>query len=131
MSRWVVGGRSYGGRVASLAVADGLAADGLVLYGYPLHPPGKPDALRVEHWPRLHLPCLFLHGQRDTFGSEDELRTALAQVPGEVVLHVVAGAEHSLRVPRSASPTGSARDEAAVVAELADVVADWLDTHVL
>src|SRR3954454_23037966 len=70
---WVLGGRSFGGRMCSMAVAEGLAAAGLVLICYPLHPPGKPDNLRVEHFPALHVPCLFISGTRDAFGTPDEL----------------------------------------------------------
>ena len=72
----VLGGRSMGGRICSLAVGDAedpLPAKALVLICYPLHPPGKPDTLRVEHFPRLHVPCLFISGTRDAFGTPDEL----------------------------------------------------------
>lgn len=129
VSRWIVGGRSYGGRVASLAVADGLVADGLVLYSYPLHPPGKPGRRRVDHWSRLHVPCLFLHGERDAFGSADAMRSELWRIGGAATFHEVEGADHSLRVSRAASPTGNASDEASVVGGLGGVVATWLDTH--
>lgn len=83
----VLGGRSMGGRMASMAVGDEtdpLLADGLVLISYPLHPPGKPDRLRVEHFPRLHVPCLFVHGTRDAFGTPDELTEWTATIPGPV-----------------------------------------------
>ena len=72
-SSLVLGGRSYGGRMCSMAVAVGLPAAGLVLLSYPLHPPGKPDRLRVEHFPALDLPVLFVSGDRDPFGSPEEL----------------------------------------------------------
>ena len=71
--RLVLGGRSMGGRICSMAVADGLPARGLVLLSYPLHPPGRPDRLRTEHLPQLDLPCLFIHGTRDPFGTPDEI----------------------------------------------------------
>ncbi|HEX2180593.1 MAG TPA: alpha/beta family hydrolase, partial [Actinomycetota bacterium] len=64
---WVVGGRSYGGRVASMAVAGGLNAAGLLLYSYPLHRPGDPSQLRVAHWPQIKVPSLFLEGTNDPF----------------------------------------------------------------
>ena len=70
--RLVLGGRSFGGRMCSMAVAEGLPAAGLVLLSYPLHPPGQPDRLRVEHLGALDLPCLFVSGERDPFGSPDE-----------------------------------------------------------
>jgi predicted alpha/beta-hydrolase family hydrolase len=80
----VLGGRSFGGRMCSLAVAEGLPAKGLVLLSYPLHPPGKPDQLRVEHFPQLRLPCLFISGQRDPFGTPEEFQRELAAIPGAV-----------------------------------------------
>ena len=71
--RIVLGGRSMGGRICSMAVAAGLPAAGLVLISYPLHPPGKPERLRTEHLPELRVPCLFVSGDRDAFGTPDEL----------------------------------------------------------
>src|SRR5690606_38976965 len=65
----VLGGRSMGGRMCSMAVAEGLPAAGLVLISYPLHPPGKPDRLRIEHLPQIEVPCLFISGTRDPFGT--------------------------------------------------------------
>ena len=83
-SRLVLGGRSFGGRMCSMAVAEGLPAAGLVLLSYPLHPPGKPEKLRVEHFGSLDVPCLFVSGEKDPFGSPDELRAAAEAIPGEV-----------------------------------------------
>lgn len=80
----VLGGRSMGGRICSMAVADGIPAAGLVLISYPLHPPGKPDRLRVEHLPQLHVPCLFVHGTKDAFGTPEELQEWTATIPGPV-----------------------------------------------
>ena len=68
-SHLVLGGRSMGGRMCSMAVADGLPAAGLVLIGYPLHPPGRPDRLRSEHLPQIEVPCLFVSGTRDPFAT--------------------------------------------------------------
>ncbi len=82
--RLVLGGRSYGGRMCSLAVADGLPAAGLVLLSYPLHPPGRPDRLRVDHFPRLDLPVLFISGAKDPFGTPAEFDHWVAQIPGPV-----------------------------------------------
>ncbi len=82
--RVVVGGRSMGGRMCSMAVAEGMAAAGLVLIGYPLHPPGRPERLRVDHLPHLTVPCLFVHGTRDPFATPDELTTWTATIPGPV-----------------------------------------------
>lgn len=83
-NRLVLGGRSYGGRMCSMAVAEGLPAAGLVLLSYPLHPPGKPDKLRVEHFPSLRVPVLFVSGDKDAFGSPAELDDAAAAIPGPV-----------------------------------------------
>jgi uncharacterized protein len=80
----VLGGRSYGGRMCSMAVAEGLPAAGLVLLSYPLHPPGKPDKLRTEHFSDLDVPCLFVSGERDPFGSPEELSAAVPAIPGPV-----------------------------------------------
>jgi len=83
----ILGGRSMGGRICSMAVADEDApvrAEGLVLIAYPLHPPGKPDRLRVDHFPRLVVPCLFVHGTNNRFGSPDELLHWTAAIPGPV-----------------------------------------------
>ncbi len=80
----LVGGRSYGGRMCSLAVAEGLPAAGLVLLSYPLHPPGQPDKLRVEHFDRLDLPVLFVGGERDPFGSPATFARHVASIPGPV-----------------------------------------------
>ena len=93
----VLGGRSMGGRICSMAVADGLPAAGLVLISYPLHPPGKPDALRVEHLPRLTVPCLFVSGTRDAFGTPDELEAATATIPGPVTHVWIEGGAHDLK----------------------------------
>ena len=109
--RIFAGGRSMGGRICSMAVAGGMPAAGLVLVSYPLHPPGQPAKLRTEHFGRLALPCLFISGDRDAFGSPAELTAAMAAIPGPVTVHWEERGDHSLR----------GRD--AVVAE---VVAEWL-----
>jgi predicted alpha/beta-hydrolase family hydrolase len=91
-----VGGRSFGGRMCSMAVADGLESAGLVLVSYPLHPPGRPDRLRTAHFPALHVPCCFISGRRDPFAAPDELEEATAAIPGDVTLVLLDG-DHSLR----------------------------------
>jgi predicted alpha/beta-hydrolase family hydrolase len=95
--RLVLGGRSMGGRMCSMAVADGLPAAGLVLISYPLHPPGRPDTLRTEHLPALHVPCLFVSGTKDPFGSPDELTAATASIPGAVTHEWIDGGRHDLK----------------------------------
>jgi predicted alpha/beta-hydrolase family hydrolase len=96
-SALVLGGRSMGGRIASMVVAEGDVARALVLIAYPLHPPGKPDRLRTEHLPQLQLPCLFVSGTRDPFGTPEELRAALELVPGPVTLELLDGVGHELK----------------------------------
>lgn len=95
--RVVLGGRSFGGRMCSVAVAEGLPAAGLVLISYPLHPPGRPEKARTEHLPRLHVPCLFVSGTRDAFGTPDELTRAAAAVAGPVTHTWIDGGDHGLR----------------------------------
>ncbi|MGV3760314.1 MAG: alpha/beta family hydrolase, partial [Actinomycetota bacterium] len=95
--RLALGGRSVGGRMCSMAVAEGLPAAALVLISYPLHPPGKPDRLRVDHFPQLHLPCLFVSGTRDAFGSPPELEHHTAAIPGPVTHEWIDGKAHDLR----------------------------------
>jgi uncharacterized protein len=105
-----VGGRSMGGRMCSMAAAEGLEVAALVLVSYPLHPAGKPERLRTAHFPALGVPCLFVSGRRDALGSPDEIERETAAIPGPVTLVFVDG-DHSLR----------RRDD-----EVADLVADWL-----
>ncbi|AEF39936.1 alpha/beta hydrolase family protein [Hoyosella subflava] len=93
----LVGGHSYGGRQASMLAADqSTVADGLVLFSYPLHPPGKPERARTEHLPAIAIPSLFVHGDRDPFGSLAELHAATELIPARVRLLEVAQAGHDL-----------------------------------
>jgi predicted alpha/beta-hydrolase family hydrolase len=99
----VMGGRSMGGRMTTMVAADvddaGPVARlaGLVLICYPLHPPGKPDNLRVEHLPDIDVPCLFISGTRDPFGAPDELERWTATIPAPVEHHWIEGGRHDLR----------------------------------
>jgi predicted alpha/beta-hydrolase family hydrolase len=111
-----LGGRSMGGRMCSMVVGDAedpLPAAGLVLVSYPLHPPGKPDALRVEHLPRITVPCLFVHGTRDPFGTPDELQRWTSTIAAPVTHHWIEGGRHDLR---------------GADAEVASVVKDFLSS---
>jgi len=95
-SQVAIGGRSFGGRMCSMAAAGGLEVAGLVLVSYPLHPPWQPERLRTAHFPDLHLPCLFVSGRRDAFATPEELERETATIPGDVTLVVVDG-DHALR----------------------------------
>jgi hypothetical protein len=109
-SQIAIGGRSFGGRMCSMAAAEGLRVAALVLVSYPLHPPGRPERLRTEHFPLLRLPCLFVSGRRDAFATPDELERETAAIAGPVTLHFVDG-DHSLRKSE---------------AEVAAIVANWV-----
>jgi predicted alpha/beta-hydrolase family hydrolase len=123
-SEVVIGGRSMGGRMCSLAIAgfDGndraaqpvdepLQVAGLVCVSYPLHPPKQPTKLRTAHLPAVRVPSLFVSGTRDEFGTPDELKSSLAVMPHAPEVHFVDGARHDLR----------GRD-----AEVAALVARWV-----
>ncbi|MGH2539501.1 MAG: alpha/beta hydrolase family protein [Actinomycetota bacterium] len=98
-----VGGKSFGGRMASVAVAEGLPAAGLVFLGYPLHPPGKPDRVRDEHLYGIEVPMLFLQGTKDPFASPSVLEPVLAKLP--TATHVaIEGGGHSLERSRKEDP---------------------------
>jgi predicted alpha/beta-hydrolase family hydrolase len=92
----VAGGHSYGGRMTSMAVAEGLAVDALTLFSYPLHPPGKPERARTEHLPAITVPTVFTHGTSDPFGTPDELRAAIALVGAPTEFVEITGARHDL-----------------------------------
>ncbi|GIU84060.1 MAG: alpha/beta hydrolase [Acidimicrobiales bacterium] len=91
--RLIVGGRSYGGRMCSLAVADGLAVAGLVLLSYPLHSPGRPDRSRCDHFDRIAVPTLFVSGDADPFATPQELSEAAGTLAGTAEVVIVPG-EH-------------------------------------
>lgn len=120
-NRLAIGGKSMGGRIASqvaAAGAQGIAA--LVFLGYPLHPPGKPDELRARHLTAIRAPMLFVQGERDAFGTPDELRPILAKLAA-AGLHVVPGGDHSFKVPKR---LGVAQEQ--VYETILDRIAEWL-----
>lgn len=118
-----IGGKSMGGRMATHLGAGGLGSlAGLVVFGYPLHPPGKPDTLRTGHLAAITTPLLIIQGERDTFGTPAELRPAVEAMSAPVEVHVVSGGDHSLAVK------GRPRDD--VLAEVLDVACAWIRTHV-
>jgi len=109
----VLGGRSMGGRMCSMAVAEGLPAAALVLLSYPLHPPGKPDRLRVDHFGHVNVPTLFVGGDRDPFGTPDEFNEHVGKINGEVTMCWLPGQRHDPK------PSADAEIVAAVAAFLA------------
>jgi predicted alpha/beta-hydrolase family hydrolase len=119
--RIVIGGKSMGGRYATIVAAKGERSDGVLLLGYPLHPPNKPDSLRDAHLPSVKAPMLFLQGTRDPLCDLALLRPVLARVGKRAELHVVDGGDHSLDLPKSAK-----RPRDLVYAELVDRTERWL-----
>ena len=120
-SKLVVGGKSLGGRIASHVVAGGLAADGLLLLGYPLHPPGRPERLRTHHFEQIHVPTLFVEGTRDPFCPLETLAEVRGEIPAPSEVAVIDGGDHSFKVPKA-----SGRSTAEAWDEVVAVCADWL-----
>jgi predicted alpha/beta-hydrolase family hydrolase len=118
-----IGGKSMGGRIATQAAAADphLPVAGLILLGYPLHPPGKPDQLRATHLPAVRRPMLVVQGSRDTFGSPDEIRPVFESLAPPATLHIVEGGDHSFKVSR-AGPAGQAASDEAV----RQACTDWM-----
>jgi predicted alpha/beta-hydrolase family hydrolase len=118
-----IGGKSMGGRIATqVAAADHtITLAGLVLLGYPLHPPGRPDQRRDAHLPSVRRPMLFVQGSRDAFGTPAELSPIVEHLGGTAVLHVVEGGDHSFKIPRT-----PASEQTAVYDRIHRVVAAWM-----
>jgi predicted alpha/beta-hydrolase family hydrolase len=115
-----IGGKSMGGRIATHLGAQGLDdARGIVALGYPLHPPGKSQQLRDAHLPEIRMPVLIVQGERDAFGTPDELKPVLARMAADVTLHVVRGGDHSLNVGRQRAQAHDA---------VLDVISSWMKT---
>jgi hypothetical protein len=119
------GGKSMGGRMASHVAARHAEAAGplagLVLLGYPLHPPGRPEQRRDAHLPLVTTPMLFVQGTRDAFGTPEELRPVLAPLAGRATVLPVEQGDHSFVVPR-----GAGRRTAEVHAAIQDAIAAWM-----
>jgi uncharacterized protein len=116
-----IGGKSMGGRYASIVASKGAACDGLVFLGYPLHPPGKPEQLRDKHLAKVAAPMLFVSGTRDPLCDLALLRPVLARIGDRATLHVIEGGDHSFDVLKS-----SGRSKESVAAEVLDTVEGWL-----
>jgi uncharacterized protein len=117
----IIGGRSMGGRAASMLAADGYDADGLLLLAYPLHAEGQPEKLRDAHLPRITMPVLCINGTRDGLCTPSLMERVLTTVTAPWEMHWLEGADHSFHVLKS-----SGRNDAAVLTEVGDVSAKWL-----
>lgn len=118
----IIGGRSMGGRAASVLAADGYDCDGLLLLAYPLHPPGQPEKLRTSHLPAIRMPVLCFSGTRDTFCQRDLMEATLGKVGPRWTMHWLEGADHSFHVLKR-----SGTSDAAVLAHVADTTGAWVD----
>jgi len=118
----LAGGKSMGGRMTSLAAAEAPLPGvlGLVFFGFPLHPAGRPSAERADHLQQVALPMLFLQGTRDGLADLDLLRPVCAQLGARATLHIVEGADHAFHVLKR-----SGRSDDEVLAELAGTFAAW------
>ena len=116
-------GKSFGGRMASMAVAEGMPAAGLIYLGYLLHPPGKPEKLRDEHLYGLTLPMLFLQGSRDTFATRELLESVVTRIGPTATLQWREGGDHSFAV------AGRKRAPEEIGADLAAASADFIRQH--
>jgi hypothetical protein len=119
-----VSGKSYGGRIASMAVAEGVPAAGIVFLGYPLHPPGRPERIRDEHLYAIQVPMLFVQGTGDAFADPTLLAGVVKKLGRKATLHPVEGGDHSFNV------RGAKRDARTVGASLAPVVEAFIREHV-
>jgi predicted alpha/beta-hydrolase family hydrolase len=122
----IIGGRSMGGRAASMLAADGFACDGLLLLAYPLHPAGKPDQLRDAHLPKISVPVLCLNGTRDSLCRRDLMESVLERAGANWTMHWLEGADHGFHVLKS-----SGRTDAEVLAEVGSVSGAWLTERVM
>ena len=120
-SRLIIGGRSMGGRAASVLASQGFACDGLLLLAYPLHPPGRPAQLRSAHLPDIRVPVLCINGTRDDFCTPALMKDVLTTVGPNWRMHWIEGADHSFHVLKS-----SGRTDLEVLDEVADVTKTWL-----
>ena len=123
--RLLIGGRSMGGRAASMLAADGFACDGLLLLAYPLHPAGQPAKLRDAHLPDIRVPVLCFNGTRDPLCEVGLMQQTLERLSDLWTMHWLDGADHSFHVLKS-----SGRTDAEVLDEVGDATAGWLATKV-
>jgi hypothetical protein len=119
--RFVIGGRSMGGRVASMLAAEGFPCDGLLLLAYPLHPPGRFEQRRDAHLPSIQVPVICFNGTRDDFCRRDLMEAALSQVTAPWEMHWLEGADHGFHVLKS-----SGRTDSDVLTEIAEATNVWI-----
>jgi uncharacterized protein len=117
----IIGGRSMGGRAASMLAADGFECDGLLLLAYPLHPPGKPDQLRDAHLPAIKVPVICFNGTRDPFCTPALMEAVLERVKTRWEMHWIEGADHSFHVLKSSGKT-----DAQILGEIGDETQAWV-----
>jgi uncharacterized protein len=122
-SALAIGGRSMGGRAASILAAEGVSAHGLLLLAYPLHPPAQPQKLRTEHLPRITVPVLCINGTRDDFCQKPVMEQTLANLGANWRMLWLQGADHGFHVLKR-----SGRTDAEVVNEAADAASRWITT---
>ena len=118
----IIGGRSMGGRTASMLAAEGFDAQGLLLLAYPLHPPGQHEKLRDAHLPAIRMPVLCINGTRDDFCDPDLMRRTLQRLGPNWTMHWLEHADHSFHVLRK-----SGRTDAEVLSEVASASDRWLE----
>ncbi|MFL5539393.1 MAG: alpha/beta family hydrolase [Longimicrobiaceae bacterium] len=118
----VIGGRSMGGRAASMLAAEGFACDGLLLLAYPLHPAGQPEKLRDAHLPSISVPTLCFNGTRDDLCRRDLMEAVLPRLQPTFRMHWLEGADHSFHVLKS-----SGRTDPQVLDEVGDATRAWID----
>ena len=116
----ILGGRSMGGRAASMLVADGFSCDGLLLLAYPLHPAGKPDELRDAHFAKIEVPVLCLNGTRDALGRRDLMEAVVDRLTGRWTMHWLEGADHGFHVLKTSGKT-----DGDVLGEIAEACGAW------
>lgn len=122
----LAGGKSFGGRMTSQAQAAAPmpGVRGLVFFGFPLHPPGRPGIARAEHLTSVDVPMLFLQGTRDEFAQLDLLQEVVRTLGDRATLHLITEGDHSFKVPKRTGKT-----EADVLNELAETVSTWMTMH--
>ena len=128
----IIGGKSMGGRIASQVAADACEKneplaekiDGLVFLGYPLHPPGNPAKLRVEHLPNIKMPMLFIQGTRDSLGTSDEIQPYINKLKLPARIYAIEGGDHSFKAPKK---FGKSQDE--IYNEAMDTIAEWVQSQ--